>query len=521
MNFNWVLDTIDRQIPAGDPDKTAVRFDLEASLSYAELRELSLRYATALRGLGLGKGDRLGLILYNDVEYIPLYLAASRLGVVPVRINFRLAPPEVAFILEDSGADALVVHSSLVEKVGPAREQLDLGRVFVLRDSEDPIPDWAEDFDALRGAAPLDPADAPEVGPDDPLTLAYTSGTTGNPKGAIWTHGNTMSFGTMQCIKWQFSRDTVALVPGPVYHAGGFETMIVPALVAGGTGVCIRSGGFSVEHLVDVINEVGATEVLLFSFMFYELLRLPNIEQRLSPTVKRLLVGGDTVFPWAFEDCSKRFPDIGLYQLYGLTEGGAITTTLDPQDLSSQPNSIGRPMPFAEAQVVTGEGALAAPDEVGEIWVRSPAVSPGYWQRPEVNEKTFVDGWCRTGDLGSVNADGYLSLAGRAKDMIRSGGENIYPAEVEKVLTKHEAVSDAAVIGVPHERFNEVGCAIVILKGDAELDTDALALYCREHMAGYKVPKHFIQVEEFPRTPSGKVMKFVLREQYAGSFTVA
>jgi fatty-acyl-CoA synthase len=306
-----------------------------------------------------------------------------------------------------------------------------------------------------------------------------------------------------------------------MYHAGGLETMIMPALLCGGTGVCIRSGGFSVEHLIEVINEVEATDVLLFSFMFYELLRLERVEERVPASLRRFLVGGDTVMPWAFEDCSRRFPQIELVQLYGLTEGGAVATTLDPEDVHTQANSVGRPMPFSEAQVVREDGSLTDPGEVGEIWVRSPAVSPGYWQRPEINEKTFVDGWCRTGDLGFVNADGYLSLSGRAKDMIRSGGENIYPAEVEKVLTKHEAIADAAVIGVPHERFHEVGCALIITSDGAELDAEAIRLYCREHMAGYKVPKHFIAVEELPRTPSGKVMKFVLRDQYASSFSAA
>jgi acyl-CoA synthetase (AMP-forming)/AMP-acid ligase II len=176
MNFNWVLDTIDRQIPAGDPDKTAIRFGPDQSLTYGELRERSLRYATALRELGLAKGDRLGLLLNNDLEYVPLYMAAARLGVVPVRINFRLASPEVAFILNDSGSEVLIAHSSLIEKVAPIREETGIKRTVVLADSSEPLPAWAEDFETLRSAEPLDLETAPAIAAEDPLTLAYTFG---------------------------------------------------------------------------------------------------------------------------------------------------------------------------------------------------------------------------------------------------------------------------------------------------------------------------------------------------------
>jgi acyl-CoA synthetase (AMP-forming)/AMP-acid ligase II len=208
-------------------------------------------------------------------------------------------------------------------------------------------------------------------------------------------------------------------------------------------------------------------------------------------------------------------PGIRLSQVYGLTEGGAIATALDDTDFDHHPRSVGRPLPLTEAKVVPPTGGPTEVDEVGEILVRGPGVCAGYWQRPEANRDTFVEGWCRTGDLGSVNAQGFLSLVGRAKDMIRSGGENIYPAEIEKVLTDHPFVQDVAVVAVPDPKYVEVGCAVVVATAGVEFDETTLHAYCRERMASYKVPKYFIRRDELPRNASGKVLKYVLREQYA------
>jgi fatty-acyl-CoA synthase len=350
------------------------------------------------------------------------------------------------------------------------------------------------------------------VGGDDPISLLYTSGTTGLPKGALWSHANTVGSATLQALKWRFSPDTVALVPGPLYHAGGFEAVTAPVLLVHGTAVCLPSGSFTVEHLLDVIATEQVTDCLLFSFMLNEMLRLDDLEDRLPASLTHLIIGGDTMMPWTVGEVRRRMPQVRLTQVFGLTEGGAIATTLDDGDFDSQPRSIGKPLALTEAKVVTPEGGSAAVDEVGEIMVRGPGVCAGYWERPEANRETFVDGWCRTGDLGSVNADGFLSLAGRAKDMIRSGGENVYPAEVERVLTDHPAVKDVAVVAVPDPRYLEVGCAVVVATDD--FDEVALGAFCRERLASYKVPKYFVRQDELPRNASGKVLKYVLREQY-------
>lgn len=512
MSFNWVLDSVVDQIPPAGHDNVAVSFDGEQKLSYRELRERSLRYAQALSDLGLGKGDRLGLMLYNDAEYLPLYFAAMRLGVIAVRLNFRLAAPELRFILADAGCGTVLIHASLLDRIEPVREESGAERIVVLPDVDRPVPPWALPFDVLQGVQPL--RDAPVVDADDPIALLYTSGTTGLPKGALLSHANTVGTATMQALKWRFSERTVALVPGPLYHAGGFEAVTAPVLLTHGTAVCLRSGSFSVEHLLDVIASEEVTDCLLFSFMLSEMLRFDDLEARLPASLIHLIIGGDTMMPWTVGEVRRRMPHIRLTQVFGLTEGGAISTTLDDDDFDSQLGSIGRPLALAEVKVVNGEGEPAAVDEVGEILVRNPGTCAGYWQRPEANRDTFVDGWCWTGDLGFVNADGFLTLAGRAKDMIRSGGENVYPAEIEKVLTEHPGINDAAVVGVPDPKYLEVGCAVIVLKPDVDLDEATLRAYCRERLAGYKVPKYFTRQDELPRNASGKVLKYVLREQY-------
>ncbi|MDR7166943.1 acyl-CoA synthetase (AMP-forming)/AMP-acid ligase II [Nocardia kruczakiae] len=523
MNFTRVLDSVVDQIPATGRDRTAVVFDGRERITYEQLLDSSRRYASALRELGLGKGDRLGLMLYNDAEYLPLCFAAMRLGVIAVRLNFRLAPAELRFILNDSGCKAVVIHSSLLAKVEPVRAELSVETFVVRTDSERETPEWAHPFDVLGGHAPL--GDAPEVAAGDPMSLLYTSGTTGLPKGAVWTHANTVAAATAQALRWRFSPQTVALVPGPLYHAGAVEAVTAPALLMHGRVVTLASGNFTVDHLLELIEREQVTDCLLFSFMLNEMLHLGDLERRLPESLRHFIIGGDTMMPWMVAEVRRRLPGIRLTQVYGLTEGGAIATTLDDEDFDSQPDSIGRPLPLAEVKVWNGDGDIAAGEaavgEVGEIVVRSGAVCAGYWNRPAANRDTFVDGWCRTGDLGYVNADGFLILAGRAKDMIRSGGENVYPAEIEAVLTAHPQIQDAAVIAVPDPKYTEVGCAVLVAEAGVHLDEAALRAYCRERLASYKVPKYFVEQDELPRNASGKILKYTLRARYENAGATA
>jgi len=515
MTLNWILDSVCGQSTVGAADRVALSCEGQDSVTYTGLRDLAGRYAAGLSQLGVRRGDRIGYLLFNSIEYQPLFFAGAKLGAIAVRLNFRLAPEELRFILSDSGCETLVVNSSLVEKVESIIADTDVKNTVVLPDSDAPVPSWAIPFDQfLLDSENLETPESAAL-PDDPVSLLYTSGTTGLPKGAIWTHAIMTSCGLMQAAKWGFNKDTVTLTPGPMYHAGGFEALMLPALLSHGTAAFLGSTGFTAERLLELIRAEQVTDALVYSFMMYDFLRLPDLEEMIPSSLRRIYCGGDTMMPWVGTEIRRRLPAVELTQLYGLSEGGAVATGLDHDDFLDNPGSIGRPLPLTEVRLMDENGEPVAAEEVGEVQLRSPSVCAGYWRKPEATRDVFDDGWLRTGDLGKVNEEGFLSLSGRAKDMIRSGGENIYPAEVEAVLTDHAGIEDAAVIAVPDEKYNEVGLAVLVVDPSSALEDDDLRSFCRERLAGYKVPKHFVRVEALPRNGAGKVLKYELRERYA------
>jgi fatty-acyl-CoA synthase len=509
----WITDSVAGSSPIVDPASPAVACDGGEPLSWGELRERELRFARSLHDAGIGPGDRVAMLLMNSVDYLVLYLALARIGAISVRLNFRLTAPEISFILGDSGSKLLVLDADLADRVEAIRDEVPVAAYVAREEGDARAPAWATPLGDFLG----EDSECPPVplGLDDPATLLYTSGTTGTPKGAIWTHGNSLWFGSIQSMKWKIGPETVALTPGPLFHAGGLEALLLPALVSHGTAITFSSGGFSLDRLLEVGRERSVTTMLLYSFMVYEFLRKPRVAELVPASLTRILCGGDIVMPWVYDELEKHLMEVELVQLFGLTEGGAICTCLDHAVARDHPASVGRPMPLNEVRVIGEDGADLAVDEVGEVLVRSPAVSPGFWQRPEATAEVFEDGWCHTGDLGRIDAEGFLSLAGRAKDMIRSGAENIYPAEVEGVLTAAPGVADAAVVGVPDAKYHEVGCAVLIAIDGETIDVEALRAFCAERLARYKIPKHIVIADELPRTASGKVKKYELRERYA------
>lgn len=519
-SISWITDACAGQFPLVSPDQRAIAIDGGEGLTYGELRNLELRYATSLQRAGVGCGDRVALIMRNSLDYIALYFAIARLGAISVRVNFRLTGPEIAFILNDSGAKVVIFDEDLADSVASARGGLDLANYVARPNSSgagDKIPSWAVSLPSFMGTET--DGHFPQFDSSFPATILYTSGTTGMPKGSVWTHANVLWFCTIQSMKWKFDRNTVAMTSGPIYHAGSLEVLILPALMAHGRAVILSSGGFAAEHLLEVGKRQQVTCMLAFSFMVHDMLKLPDLESRTSGSLVRIHTGGDTVMPWIYPELERRLPQVEVVLQYGLTEGGAVSSCLDHVDAPNRTHTVGRPMPLTEVKVVTADGQPAAPGELGEIYVRSPAISAIYWGRPNATQETFEDGWCHTGDLGQVDADGFLILAGRTKDMIRSGAENVYPAEVEAVLTKAPMVADAAVFGVPHPKYQEVGCGVIVAAPGCSVEIDSIRRYCEERLAKYKVPKHFLVLDALPRTTSGKVQKFILRERYKDVFS--
>lgn len=316
----------------------------------------------------------------------------------------------------------------------------------------------------------------------------------------------------MQAMQWQYGPDTVAMTTGPMYHVAAWEDLILPALLRGGRGVVSRSAGFDLARVLRAAAAQRVTDLFLFPAMVAELSGLPEVPELDLSSLRRVICAGTTVTPRIVRDFRAVLPHVALAVGYGLTEGGAVVSVLSDDEAETRSETAGRPFPLVEVRIVGSDGIECPNGTDGEIWVRSPAVSPGYWQRPDASRETFVDGWCRTGDQGQVTTEGLVKITGRFKDMIRTGGENVYPAEVEGVLADHPRIADVAVIGVPDPVYDEAVCAVVVAK-DA-LSAEELIRYSRSRLAGYKRPRYVFFTDRLPRNPSGKVLKYRLRDRY-------
>jgi len=495
-------------------NKIAVQEEAGRGWTYEELNQISNSYANKLIELGVEKGDRVGLLLYNCLEYFGLYFAIAKIGAIAVRLNFRLTSSELEYALNDSDSKIICFHSILAEQLKPIYQNTPVNRYFCLVDDNETIPSWSEPFSLLRSGSEVE-VDQTHIKLTDPVMLMYTSGTTGRPKGAIWTHNTTFWFSAIQTIKWKFTGNEVAMTTGPLYHVGAMEDIALPVMMMGGTVIITKSQGFDIKRVLSVIESENVSDCFLFPFMIYEMLNLTDIDRYGLQSLRTIYTGGDPLMPWALEKLKKIFPHIGVVQVYGLTEGQPIAAALNPDDAFEKGNTVGKPLPLTEIKVVDDNNRPVPVGVVGEIIIKSPAVSEGYWRKPEATMQTFVNGWCKTGDLGKFDEDGYLTIAGRKKDMIRSGGENIYSAEIEDVLYRHEAVKEVAIIGIPDPKYIETVCAVIVKKEEATLTEDEVIQYCKKHLASYKKPQKVVFVDQIPRTLSGKVQKFILRNQYS------
>ncbi|MCP3740993.1 class I adenylate-forming enzyme family protein [Rossellomorea sp. BNER] len=497
-----------------DPSKIALKEESGKSWTFADLNRISNSYAHKLRELGVRKGDRVGILLYNCLEYFGVYFAAAKIGAIAVRLNFRLSSAEFEYALNDSDTKVLCFHSNLVSQLDSIRHNVMVEQYICLPNNHQTIPSWADYWHVLETGSE-DDINTDHIKMHDPVMLMYTSGTTGRPKGAIWTHGTTFWFSSMQALKWNFTGNEVGMTTGPLYHVGALEDIALPILMMGGTVVITKSQGFKIERILSVLERENVTDCFLFPFMIYEMLNSSISYHYHLKDLTTIYTGGDPLMPWALEELKQKFPHIGVVQVYGLTEGTPIAASLEPHETFTKEHTVGKPMPLTEIKIVDESGNPLPVGEIGEITIKSPSVSIGYWRKPEATIETFIKGWCKTGDLGKFDEDGYLTIAGRKKDMIRSGGENIYAAEIEDVLYRYAEVKEVSIIGIPDPKFIEAVCAVVVKKEGARVTEKDIIDYCNKHLASYKKPKKVIFVDDLPRTPSGKIQKYILRKQYS------
>jgi len=493
------------------PDAGAIWFEGRTT-TFGELDAAASRCANALLAQGLKPGDRIGVLAKNIDDFFPLWLGAVKARVTLAPVNWRLAPPEIAFILKDAGAKMLFVgedFSGVVDMI-----MRDLPDVHGLVQFEPGHPRWPAFRDWIGAHPVTDPLLEPDAA-DDVIQL-YTSGTTGLPKGVQLTQANFQAlFHTAIEAGWaRYDAENTNLVVMPLFHVAGTNCGLL-ATLQGVRNVLTRE--VNPAEIIRLIPEQGVNYAFLAPTIINLLLQTPGVEDVDFSKLERIFYGASPISEAVLRQAQARFGS-DFTQLYGLTETIGAATYLPPEDHAPERDklrSCGKPWPGFEIEVITPEGAVAAPGEVGEIRIRANGVMKGYWNRPEATaEAVCPQGWFSSGDAGYFDDEGYLYIHDRVKDMIVSGGENVYPAEVENALFSCAAVADAAVIGVPDDKWGEAVKGIVVLKAGAAATADEIIAACREKIAGYKAPKTIDFVDVLPRNPSGKVLRRELRKPY-------
>jgi fatty-acyl-CoA synthase len=463
------------------PDAWALRFE-GTGRTYAELDERVTRLARALADRGIGTGDRIAVLALNGMETWESYLAGVRLGAIVVPVNFRLVADEVAYVLADSGATALIVDAPLAGIAAKACEQAPVGAVLTI----------GSEYETALASAGDDPLDV-VVAEDEPAFIMYTSGTTGRPKGAVLTHRNLLMhvFSQITHLGWH-PEDRVAAPGAPLFHIAGLAGGLPPLLV-GGTNVMMRSGAFDPVETLDLIEREKVSSIFLVPAMWAAVVAVPGIADRDLSHLHRISWGAAPASTTLLRTLIDTFPQAEVVTAFGQTECSPVTCFLRGEDSIRKIGSVGTPMLNVEVRVVDESMNDVPRGEVGEIVYRSPMVMMEYWNKPDETSIAFRGGWFHSGDLVRQDDDGYYFVVDRLKDMIISGGENIYCAEVEDVLAAHPKVAEVALIGVPDTKY-----------GEAPLN-----------------PREYSVVGALPRNPSGKVLKTSLRQEHSAGSLVA
>lgn len=471
--------------------------------TYKELNERANRLANAMKALGVGYGDRVGLLALNEPEYYDLYFGLGKIGAVLVPVNYRLAGPEIQFILSDCSPKVFVFGKEYKEVVDSIRDQIPAKALIAI--SDDP-PEWAKSYETMISNSSVQ---EPEIrgGDDDTLTILYTSGTTGRPKGAELTH-NYYYWNSVNLMSTLGNLGDTNLTALPLFHIGALAGP--PWVVhTGGRMVLLRS--LDPQRFLELIQEEKVSGFGSVPALLDILKWVPNFEKYDWSSVKIILVYAAPVPVTLIKEYAAA--GIQVRQLYGLTEGNTATV-LDPENALAKAGSCGKPFFHTEVRVVDEEGRDAGPENKGEVLLRMPNMMKGYWNRPEDTAKTIKDGWLYTGDIGKMDREGFLYILDRKKDMIISGGENIYPAEIEDALLHHPQIADVGVIGYTHEKWGEAVKAIIVVKPGETLSEKELIEWCQGKIGRFKIPKAVVFTEAIPRTPTGKILKRVLREQF-------
>jgi fatty-acyl-CoA synthase len=492
------------------PEKTALVYvPTGERLTYRQLNERAIRCARLWMDVcGLKKGDRVGILAHNSIEFLDALFAAAKAGVIFVPLDTHYTPHEIEYIVRDSGVRALHYEGEFRESIMALKRMTRVRHWIALGDPIHPAHLPYGDTVAKLAAEGWTPT---ACDPEDTYCLLYTSGTTGKPKGVMLPHRMIAWNGYNTAACWQLREDDVSPIFTPLYHAGGIGAFLIPILTIGGTIVLHR--GFDAAEIWRTMEKEKCTVVPGVPTIWKLLMEAPEFEQ-VNLAHVRWFISGEAPLPRHILDAYQK-RGVALKQAYGLTEVGVNCFAMTAEESVRKAGSIGKPLMFTEARLVDAEGRDVPVGEVGELWLRGPHVCNGYWHDPKATEAALDDDdWFHTGDLARRDADGFYYIAGRTKDMFVSGGLNVYPAEVEGELLLHSGVQDVAVIGVPHATWGEVGVAFVVPRPGQSVTADALVEFLSGRLARFKIPKEFFFIESVPRTPYGRIVKGELRERY-------
>ncbi len=491
------------------PEKEAMVYG-DKRLSYGELNEEVNRLANSMSAQGLEKGDKVGMMMFNTDLFLITFFAAMKIGAVVVPLNFRLTPPEAEYILDNSDSRGFFFGAEFSPVAGELRDRMPQVKAWVQTDGED-----TGDF--LFAPALMQSSSAEEPGVENDISdesaIIYTSGTTGRPKGAVFNHYTQLSIGTAAIAELGMNRNDRVLHAAPLFHGGELHVFMWPCTFVGGTHVLMKF--FDPKGILENVQKERITQLFGPPAMYLLMMQVPDFDQYDLSSVRYFSYGGSPMSREQVLTAIEKFKTDQFFCLLGITEGGPGGACLHPEDQVRKAGAGGVAVVNCEQRVVDEEGRDVAVGEVGEWFLRCESNMLYYYNNPEATAETLTpDGWIHTGDMATIDEDGYVTIVDRKKDMVISGGVNIYPREIELVLLEHPQVADVAVIGVPHDIYGETVMAIIVPAPDQRPEAEELREFCRGQLADFKIPRKWEFVDMLPRNPMGKVLKTSLRERY-------
>ena len=479
------------------PSKNAI-IDEESNKTwtYSQLNNRACATANWLYDRGIRKGDRIALISPNHISYFDLLFACGKIGAIFVPLNWRLSPHELRGILADCTPVLIGIHQNF-ETLGPQLTSDGLTSFLVGEASYEKL------VSSRIHTVPKEP-----ISETDPLAMIYTGGTTGKPKGVVLSHQSIVWNAVNTVISWGLSMEDTTINYLPMFHTGGLNALSIPILMGGGTVVI--GDNFSGAKAVESLQQYHCTIVLLVPTMYHTMIQTKEFEESTFPNMKVFLSGAAPCPLQIYEAFYKK--RLAFKEGYGLTEAGPNNFYISPEDAEMKRGSVGKPMLFNSIKLLKSDGSETKANEVGEILICGKHSFSFYWNQETATQETIKEGWIHTGDLAKQDEDGYFYIVGRKKDMIITGGENVYPLEIEHWLTAHPAINEAAVIGLPDDKWGEIVTAFISLLNPFTLEDEELKNYCEPKLGRYKIPKQFIRLEELPKTHVGKIDKKKLKE---------